>query len=222
MQNQPQMMGLSCILNEGEDGLLKVLSLKADQNDLEKLHEMKSNKVDTENLIDLILEMNRILQHIIVLQNETLRVNLIKANDTRLARENRSHELIIQAHALSQWALRFDVKKRLEDEILLQNNSVMGTSSVESDITVNKPTLSNAQTALKKSIAGAKVSTQRRYRSPIRQKDRIANNRGFRIAASKDLFDFAPADVMTARQSYNGSKPMDSMNAHLATQVPLT
>ena len=88
-------MGLSCILNEGEDGLLKVLSLKADQNDLEKLHEMKSNKVDTENLIDLILEMNRILQHIIVLQNETLRVNLIKANDTRLARENRSHELII-------------------------------------------------------------------------------------------------------------------------------
>ena len=56
---------------------------------------MKSNKVDTENLIDLILEMNRILQHIIVLQNETLKVNLIKANDTRLARENRSHELII-------------------------------------------------------------------------------------------------------------------------------
>ena len=59
--NQPQFMGLSRILNEGEDGLLKVLSLKADQNDLEKLHEMKSNKVDTESLVDLIIEMNRLV-----------------------------------------------------------------------------------------------------------------------------------------------------------------
>ena len=30
MKAQPQMMGLSAILNEGENGLLKVLSLKAD------------------------------------------------------------------------------------------------------------------------------------------------------------------------------------------------
>ena len=119
MKSMPQTMGMSTIMNEGENGLLKVLSLKADANDLEKLHEIKTNKVDTENLIDLIIEMNRLVQHIIVLQNETLKVNLIKANDTRLAKENRSHELIIQAHALSQWALRFDVKKRLEDELLL-------------------------------------------------------------------------------------------------------
>ena len=94
-------MGLSTILNEGEGGLIKVISAKADQDDLEKLHEMKTNKVDTENLIDLIIEMNRLVQHIIVLQNETLKINLIKANDTRVARENRSHELISQAHALS-------------------------------------------------------------------------------------------------------------------------
>lgn len=88
-------MGLNAIMNEGANGLLKVLSLKADQNDLEKLHEMKTNKEDTENMIDLIVEMNRLVQHIIVLLNETLKINLIKANDTRLARENRSHELII-------------------------------------------------------------------------------------------------------------------------------
>ena len=30
MQKQPQIMGLSRIMNEGEDGFLKVLSLKAD------------------------------------------------------------------------------------------------------------------------------------------------------------------------------------------------
>ena len=95
MKAQPQMMGLSAILNEGSNGLLKVLSLKADQNDLEKLHELKTNKEDTENMMDLIIEMNRIVQHIIVILNETLKVNLIKANDPRLAKENRSHELII-------------------------------------------------------------------------------------------------------------------------------
>lgn len=88
-------MGLSAILNEGENGFLKVLSLKADQNDLEKINEMKTNKIDTENMMDLIIEMNRLLQHIIVLLNETLKINLIKANDTRQARENRAHELIV-------------------------------------------------------------------------------------------------------------------------------
>ena len=46
-------------------------------------------------MMDLIIEMNRLIQHIIVILNETLKINLIKANDTRLARENRSHELII-------------------------------------------------------------------------------------------------------------------------------
>ena len=54
-------MGLSQIMNEGEAGLLKALSLKADQNDLEMLHEMKTNKLDTENLVDLIIEMNRLV-----------------------------------------------------------------------------------------------------------------------------------------------------------------
>ena len=54
-------MGLNQILNEGENGLLKVLSLKADQNDLEKLHEIKTNKQDTENMMDLIIEMNRLI-----------------------------------------------------------------------------------------------------------------------------------------------------------------
>jgi len=92
---QPRFMGMNTIMNEGEGGLLKVLSLKADKNDLEKLHELKTNKEDTENMMDLIIEINRLIQHIIVISNETLKVNLIKANDTRLAKENRSHELII-------------------------------------------------------------------------------------------------------------------------------
>ena len=59
--SQPQLMGLSNIMNEGEHGLIKVLSLKADKDDLVKLHETKTNKVDTENLINLIIEINKIV-----------------------------------------------------------------------------------------------------------------------------------------------------------------
>ena len=49
-------MGMNEILNEGQNGLLKVLSLKADKEDLEKLHGIKTNKDDTENMMDLIIE----------------------------------------------------------------------------------------------------------------------------------------------------------------------
>lgn len=98
---QPKIMGINQLMNEGETGLLKVLSLKADADDLQKLHEMKANREDSENMMELIIEMNRLIQHVIVILSETLKINLIKANDTRLARENKSHDLIIQVHALA-------------------------------------------------------------------------------------------------------------------------
>ena len=90
----PQIMGLNEIVNGGELGLVKALSLKADQNDVEKLHEMKTNKIDSENMMNMLIEMNKILQHVITISNETIKINLIKANDTRVAKENKSHELI--------------------------------------------------------------------------------------------------------------------------------
>ena len=76
-------MGINSIMNEGEQGLIKVLSNKADTDEVNRLNEIKSDKVDTENMIDLIVEQNRLIQHIIVMLSETLKINLIKANDTR-------------------------------------------------------------------------------------------------------------------------------------------
>ena len=76
-------MGINAIMNEGEQGLIKVLSNKADTDEVNRLNEIKSDKVDTENMIDLIVEQNRLIQHIIVMLSETLKINLIKANDTR-------------------------------------------------------------------------------------------------------------------------------------------
>ena len=101
-------------------------------------------------------------------------------------------------HALSQWALKFDVKKRLEDEFMLHNNKgalTTNNTSIDSnpEHQNNKLALKNAHHALKKSIASAKDSAQRRYRSPCRQKDRINNSRNYRM--NNELFDFAPADL---------------------------
>ena len=68
--------------------MIKVLSLKADQEDLDKLQKTKANQVQMNTMSDLFIEMNRLIQHIIVLQCETLKVNLIKANDTIQAKAN--------------------------------------------------------------------------------------------------------------------------------------
>lgn len=53
---QPKIMGLEKLLNESESGLIRILSSKADVDETVRLNEVKSNKVDTENMIDLIVE----------------------------------------------------------------------------------------------------------------------------------------------------------------------
>ena len=181
----PKIMGMGAIRQEGEAGIIKVLSLKADRADLDQLDEAKQSKEDAENLMDLLVEMNHQIQHVVVVLNETLKMNLIKAGDTRQARENRSHELMGQVQALSTWALKFDAKKRLQQEDLLPQGA--WETSVDSDTRGEFHALQNAQAALKESIAGAKGSTQRRYRSPVRQKTRVANSRHHRNALAGSL-----------------------------------
>ena len=44
--------------------------------------------------MDLLIQMNSQIQHVVVIMNETLKMNLLKAGDTKQARENRSHELM--------------------------------------------------------------------------------------------------------------------------------
>ena len=97
-------------------------------------------------MVDLIIEMNRLIQHIIVLQSETLKIQLIKANDTRQAKQNKAHELLIQSHALSQQALKFNVQKRLEDELLIHT----GGAATTNDTSIESGTHTNAKFALKK------------------------------------------------------------------------
>ena len=81
---------------------------------------------------------------------------------------------------------------------------------------------SSAQNALKKTIVTAKDSAQRRYRSPCRQKERIATNRGIRLSIhnSKEDYDFTALSNMT---SANQSVTARNGNLKQAiSQIPLT
>ena len=81
--------------------------------------------------------------------------------------------------------------------MLLHGSSITQQTSMDScgspDLSTSKKlALKNAHHALKKSTITAKESLQRRYRSPMRQKDRIANSRNLRTIPN-ELFDFTPA-----------------------------
>lgn len=81
---QPQIIGLSNIWSEGNDGIIKALSLKAEKNDVEQLYETKANQEELQKLVMFINDMSKLLQHLIVLLSESLKVNLLKANETRV------------------------------------------------------------------------------------------------------------------------------------------
>ena len=68
--------------------------MKIDRHDLEKLNEMKSNKVDVENMIDGINTLNKQVQHVILILNEAIKLNVMKGEDTKLAKEHRSIYLL--------------------------------------------------------------------------------------------------------------------------------
>jgi hypothetical protein len=61
------------------------------------MNESKANKIETENMLDAIMTLNRQVQHTIVILNEALKLNLVKGEDTKLAKEDRSLNLIKQA-----------------------------------------------------------------------------------------------------------------------------
>lgn len=89
-QQRNDRMGLQGMNLDKADTLAELLSFKAEKRDIDHLNELKANKTDTENIMDLITTMNRQVSHLIVLLNESLKLNIIKGQDTIQARENRA------------------------------------------------------------------------------------------------------------------------------------
>ena len=102
--------------NFDQKALQQVLAIKVDKKDMEKMNELKSNKVDTENLIDGLNTLNKQIQHVILIQNEALKLNIAKGDDTRKGKEHQSIQLLKQVRALSQWAIRFDPTQKMQSD----------------------------------------------------------------------------------------------------------
>lgn len=100
--------------------------------------------------------------------NEVLKLNLIKAQDTRQAKEKRAQELISQLHSLSSWAVKNNNKQRLfvksadhgnreaSNEKEMISDEQFTSESDDEDSVERNAVLLNAQEALKKSMVVGK------------------------------------------------------------------
>lgn len=79
---------------EQGQSLKKQLVMKADKIDIEKLYELKSNKKDTDNMVDCQQIMCKQFKHILVLFIEVVNFNNARANESQQAQEKRQMRLI--------------------------------------------------------------------------------------------------------------------------------
>ena len=75
------------------------------------------------------------MSHVVVLLNETIKMNLIKAQDTKKAKENRSYELISQVQALAAWSLKgqaADTRSKEKDKQIFVKDALLEQSFLSS------------------------------------------------------------------------------------------
>jgi uncharacterized protein HemY len=70
-----------------------MINTKVGRQDLENLNELKCNRTEVLSIEKRFNVMQKEMTHLLVLLNESLKLNLSKSNETKLAKENRTHEL---------------------------------------------------------------------------------------------------------------------------------
>lgn len=93
---------------DGLAALKSMLQMKADQSDLERLYEVKINRVDFENMLDVQGVMSKQLKHVMVLMIELIGCMQGKAQDTTQSRNKRIENLIKQVQSFTNWVLAFE------------------------------------------------------------------------------------------------------------------
>lgn len=84
--------------------------MKADKMDIEKIYDMKSNKKDTEIMLDCQQMICKYFKQLLVLFIEVVNFQVTKAGDTKQSIETRQAHLIAQVQNLASWVMRFDPK----------------------------------------------------------------------------------------------------------------
>lgn len=59
-----------------QTGLRELLIMKADKSDFERLYELKTNKIDTEHVMNSVSTLSRQLKNLVVLFMESLRIRI--------------------------------------------------------------------------------------------------------------------------------------------------
>ena len=77
--------------------MYKALSVKADRYELEKINESKTNRSELNTFVDRLSIMQKEVTHLLVLFNESLKLNLCNNMEGLLkTKETKTHELISQ------------------------------------------------------------------------------------------------------------------------------
>jgi len=100
---------------------------------------------------------------------------LAKVQDTKIARENRTKQLLSQVHVLSSWAFKSAVRERspLDQSVRVsyppismdfeEFRSIFSAENDERELT-----MTNAAETLKRSVLASKEFPQGKYKTPIR------------------------------------------------------
>lgn len=78
---------------DGLQALKSMMQMKADQSDLERLYDVKINRVDFESMLDVQGVMSKQLKHVLVLMIEVINCLQGKAQEARQAKEKRIENL---------------------------------------------------------------------------------------------------------------------------------
>jgi len=81
---------------------------KADQTELQALFELKSNKVDTEQIMNSQQMLSRQIKHLIVLFMESVKVQISAPLESTLNKDSKKTFILQQTKALAKWVLQFD------------------------------------------------------------------------------------------------------------------
>ena len=98
----------AAIHSEGLGQLKTMMQMKADKNDLERVCELKCNKIDFENILDIQNIMCKQFKHILVLFFEMLNCETSKVHDTRQGQEKKLRNLTKQLHSFTNWVMNFE------------------------------------------------------------------------------------------------------------------
>ena len=132
---------------------------KADKIDLEKLYELKSNKLDTDTMLTCQQLMTKYFKQIMVLFIEIVNFNTLRPNDTKQAHENRQFTLVSQVQNLANWVMKFDpeefVKEGRDVSVADENDTFFKnyTEDILSDILAKRPVVPHKHYLKQRSLA---------------------------------------------------------------------